>query len=302
MTKYNIEGNIDFFYELYNSLDIKEDEFKTEEDEKKCLITNEPLKDNYIKLICGHMFNYIPLYNDIKNHKNKFNYLEGKTSHLNCDEIRCPYCRNKQKELLPYYEELGLAKIHGVNFIDPNKKKHFLNKTKECEYLIVNKNYDPNKPIDDNTNSNYFKCESYGYYKISQFIEGYQGEEQNFCCLHKNKKIREHNLKIKNKLKNDAKKEKEYIKIMAKEEAKKIKDEIQKKKRETKNKKLEDKKINKIDVNSLSENIVLGEINITNIGCIEILKSGSKKGSQCGCKVYDEFNCKRHIKNKIQEL
>ena len=46
MTKYNIEGGLDFFTELYKSLDIEEDEFKTEEDNKLCLITNQPLKEN----------------------------------------------------------------------------------------------------------------------------------------------------------------------------------------------------------------------------------------------------------------
>ena len=67
--KYNIEGGIDFYSELYKSLDIEENEHKTIEDLNMCLITNSPLESNHIQLTCGHKFNYIPLYFDIKNHK-----------------------------------------------------------------------------------------------------------------------------------------------------------------------------------------------------------------------------------------
>jgi hypothetical protein len=41
--------------------------------------------------------------------------MEGINMRLNNVEIRCPYCRKKQTGLLPYYEELGLEKINGVN-------------------------------------------------------------------------------------------------------------------------------------------------------------------------------------------
>lgn len=71
MVKYNIEGGLDFYAELYKSLDIEECEQKTEEDENKCLITNQQLTDKHIIMDCGHKFNYIPLYNDIVNHKKK---------------------------------------------------------------------------------------------------------------------------------------------------------------------------------------------------------------------------------------
>ena len=113
--KYKIEGNIDFFSELYKSLD----EDDANEDDNRCLITNEPLTDRYVKLKCGHSFNYLPLLNDIKNHKEKFNHLEGSHTKLKQDEIRCPYCRSRQTEVLPYYEDLYPSKIHGVNCIIP---------------------------------------------------------------------------------------------------------------------------------------------------------------------------------------
>ena len=57
-----------------------------------------------------------------------------------------------------------------------------------------------------------------------------------------------------------------------------------------------------------SENIILGpSIVIDSIDknelCIEIIKSGTKKGSQCSCKKFNDNLCKRHIKlkNKIKE-
>ena len=118
MDKYIIEGGFDFYEELYKSLDIEETNEKTEEDNNLCLITNQHLTDNFVQLNCGHKFNYGPLFLDLKNHKQKFNGMEGSSSKLATDEIRCPYCRTKQKGVLPYYEELGFPKINGVNDIN----------------------------------------------------------------------------------------------------------------------------------------------------------------------------------------
>ena len=56
MKKYNIEGGIDFFSELYKSLEDEENKFKTEDDNNLCLITNQPLTDKFVKMECGHKF------------------------------------------------------------------------------------------------------------------------------------------------------------------------------------------------------------------------------------------------------
>lgn len=109
--KYCIEDNIDFFEELNKNINHQ----TIHDTNNKCLITNQELTSNHIKLNCGHAFNYIPLYYDILNHKQKFNILESYNSKLNMNEIRCPYCRVKHKYILPYYEELGLLKVNGVN-------------------------------------------------------------------------------------------------------------------------------------------------------------------------------------------
>ena len=48
MKKYIVEGGIDFFAELYKSLDDEENNNKTEEDNNKCLITNQLLTDKFV--------------------------------------------------------------------------------------------------------------------------------------------------------------------------------------------------------------------------------------------------------------
>ena len=62
-----------------------------QDEDNNCLITNLPLSDKFVTLSCGHKFNYVPLYNDIFNHKQKFNVMESSVSSLMPGEIRCPY-------------------------------------------------------------------------------------------------------------------------------------------------------------------------------------------------------------------
>jgi len=274
MGKYNIEGGIDFYTELYKSLDIND----IEEDDNICLITNKLLTDKYVKLECGHKFNYTPLYNDLKNHKKKFNLMEGSSSKLRINEIRCPYCRSIQTKLLPYYEELGLEKLNGVNFYDENIKEMYEGGlSHKCQYtseecascstywgtsqISIYNNKDPLKPIT-------------------------YGDNKHYCYLHKRKMIKEYKLKEKEKEKEAKQKQKEEAKLLK-----------QKQKEEAK---LAKKSSNLIkNKNLLTENVVL-ESSITinqdtkQNGCIQILKSGTKKGHPCGCKIYSENICKRH--------
>jgi hypothetical protein len=315
MTKYNIEGDIDFYAELYKSLDIEESEEKTDEDNNLCLITNQSLKENYFTMECGHKFNYIPLFLDIKNHKQKFNGMEGSSSRLSVDEIRCPYCRKKQKGLLPYYENLELNKIHGVNYIDPDIKQNnnysYNSNYKTCEFITLNPDFDSsgNKASDFNScnmgNCKYFKCFNLGsqinYYHGITEGENY-GDEKYYCWSHKKQTIKKYKQEIKNKAKEESKK----AKTNAKEEAKKAKDEEKLKVKEEKLKAKEELKNNKKQ-KIVCENVVLGPTVITDmsgneiiVGCIEILKSGLNKGKACGCKIISENMCKRHLQLKIK--
>jgi len=321
MVKYNIEGNIDFFSELYKSLDIEEKAEKTDEDKNLCLITNQPLLDKYVEMNCGHKFNYIPLFNDIKNHKQKFNGMEGSSTHLKTNEIRCPYCRTKQNSVLPYYEELVPKKINGVNSYDPTIVKSQTSGTKKyvvCEFLAVNPAFDPsgNHPIEkgtkySNSNCKLYMCYHTAYYQIKNYIQEYNGEFNNVCCSHKNTILSQHKKDVKEKekiekikAKEEAKKTKEETKQKEKEDAKKAKEEAKiKAKEEAKAKedakikvKENKKKIKKVAV----ENVVLGSIiiDVVDTKCKEIFKSGPNKGKQCESKIYESCYCKRHIKNK----
>jgi hypothetical protein len=138
----------DFYKQLYASLETAD-----EEETNCCLITDEPLLDFSMKLDCGHTFNYVPLYHDIANHKQKYNTMESNVGSLKISEIRCPYCRIKHARVLPYYESLGLPKLNGVNAVF---------KDKLCAFLIPNPNYLPDEPIDGLLNYKFLKCKCYG--------------------------------------------------------------------------------------------------------------------------------------------
>ena len=71
---------------------------------ENCLISQTPLTETHVRLECGHAFNYIPLYNELRN------TVKGKK------RIQCPYCRKLQSTLLPYYKLPGVAKVKYVNY------------------------------------------------------------------------------------------------------------------------------------------------------------------------------------------
>lgn len=282
MVKYNIEEGIDFYNELYKSLGIN----NNHEDANICLITNQLLTDKYVTLECGHKFNYVPLYNDLKNHKKKFNYMEGCSGKLRINEIRCPYCRSKQSNMLPYYEELGLEKVNGVNFYDETIKETYGGGLAyKCQYtseecascstywgtskILIYNNKDLSKPIT-------------------------YGDNKHYCYLHKRKMIKEYKLKEKQKEKEAKQKEKEEAKLAK-----------QKQKEEAKLAK-QNSKFKNIK-NVLTENVVLEASIVINqeinqVGCVQILKTGLNKGQSCGCKIYAENVCKRHhlLINKVK--
>jgi hypothetical protein len=297
MTKYNIEGGIDFYAELYKSLDIEED---LEDNNNVCLITNQLLTDKHIIMGCGHKFNYIPIYKDILNHKQKFNGLEGGNGKLGTNQIRCPYCRKKQDNLLPYYEELGLAKVNGVNFYDPNIKQTYNSiNYKKCMFKYPNENYDPSKPETD-TNSKYLtnmKCPSiytkqillYNNLDVSQPIT--YGDNNYYCYCHKKVMIKQYKEEAKQKAKDESK--------AAKLKAKEAKDLEKQKAKEEKLKIKEETKAVKSVKKKTVENVVIGPSNVLLEpveGCIAVLKSGANKGKKCGCKITNENLCGRHLK------
>ena len=305
MVKYNIEGGLDFYSELYKSFDIEEGE----EDENKCLITNQSLTDKYVKMECGHKFNYIPLFNDLVNHKTKFNFMEGTFSKLTTNEIRCPYCRTKQNYLLPYYEEFGLAKVNGVNFYDPNLKPTYPNGSyilHKCEYQYPNPIYDISTP-ETSTNSKYLKktCHYHGtkiniYNKLKPSEPITYDDTKYYCYTHKKEMIKNYKLQQKEKKmleKENEKNEKKKLKMLEKENKLLEKQKLKAKEKEEKEEKNKAKLLKKKSTSTtITENVVLGPLNLeSQTGCIQILKSGINKGNPCGCKIISENMCKRHF-------
>jgi hypothetical protein len=316
MKKYNIEGGIDFFSELYKSLEDEENKFKTEDDNNLCLITNQPLTDKFVKMECGHKFNYIPLFNDLVNHKKKFNNMEGTATHLKNNEIRCPYCRKKTAEVLPYYEDLGLAKVNGVNYIDINNVSdsyyNGIYKHKLCEFIKPNVFFNPeSKNITEfyKQGLNIEDCKSikcnYLGTQLSYYHHDYN-DEKFYCHQHKTIVVKKYKKEIadnikeeKEKIKQKEKEEKQQSKQKEKEEKQKAKDELKKAVKLAKmNKNQKTKDINVSIDNIITDNVVIGISNVIISEdiqlCTEILKTGPKKGLQCGTKIFQNNLCKRH--------
>jgi hypothetical protein len=134
MPNYKIEGNVDFYGSLYSSLDYDSSDDQDQGSSNKliCEISGQKLTANFITLECKHTFNYDALYTEICKQKFVFKtyfphlltkrdekkYNDSKLDYF----IKCPYCRNIQFTILPYYEELGLKEIYGINSLDKKLK------------------------------------------------------------------------------------------------------------------------------------------------------------------------------------
>jgi hypothetical protein len=270
--KYKLENNIDFYKELYSSLyegNVIETTNDVDNNVDLCLISNLPLKDCFVKLKCGHKFNYEPLYKDIFNHKKRFNNLEQSKNKLGLQQIRCPYCRNIQNELLPFYEDLGLPKEIGVNYYDPNNinsvSHNYINSENQCQYQIIT--------TDSSGNSHTYQCHHYGYTHYN--LKTKYNNETKYCYTHKVAVIKS----IKEALK-------EKNKAIKLEEKNKKLEEKMKMKMALKQKTIENKKIVTVESSETSE---------TNNLCIAILRSGICKGLQCKTNIFKDNLCKRHF-------
>jgi hypothetical protein len=305
--KYNIEGNIDFFSELYKSLDEEDSISKTEIDNNLCLITNQPLTDKFIQLNCSHKFNYIPLYYDVYNHKKKFNNMEASSNLLKVNEIRCPYCRTKQIGVLPYYPDIISDKINGVNFYEPGTETIIHTQPKisysfgKCEFTITT----PTQNSQDNTLK--LVCPV-------TYVTKIECDNKTYCWRHskminkifeKEKKTKEK--EVQKKLKQE---EKQKEKQKEKEQQKKLKQEEKQKEKEQQKSK---KKIPLSIIDVEEENVIISSSSITiftsetqnsNSGCCQIIKTGTNKGNYCGLEILNDSLCKRHynLKNKNNNI
>uniref|UniRef100_A0A6C0E6V9 Uncharacterized protein n=1 Tax=viral metagenome TaxID=1070528 RepID=A0A6C0E6V9_9ZZZZ len=292
MTKnYIIEGGIDFYAELYSSLDNKNIENQIDETDKNvCLITDDPLEAKSVTLTCNHKFNYVPLYKDLVNHKRKFNTMES-TGALKHGEIRCPYCRHKQQFILPYYAELGLPKVSGVNEVykyEPPTPYPYYNNIKKCDFVET---FPFLQDVSAADNLVTLSCKKYGY-KFAGFEDGDEHSEKYYCCEHKRFITKQHKQDVRDKLKAA----KEAEKKLKKEEAIKAKEEAMEQKKLLKaESKSNDKSKSNVKV---SENVYSDENTIVCVGCQQYLVSGPRKGLQCNLNVFQDDRCKRHYDKK----
>jgi len=287
MPNYKIEGDVNFYDELYKSLDEPEDG----NDAIVCLITNKPLEEGCVTLSCNHKFNYDAIYNDIYNHKKKYNAMERNA--VKSSQIRCPYCRTIQNKLLP--EKLGYKNVHGVNFYDEEQEN--MSKLNNVSSILTQG-----------------KC----YYKYPNLPDSHPGccnkyvktlhlDDKTYCSAHYNhvfsKLYKEKKLKEK-----QAKEQKKALalleKIKAQEEKQKAKEEKQKAKEDKQKARDEEKlkkaaeKIQKKTQKAQNENVIISAPSSSSphSGCIQLLKTGKNKGTQCGCKISQDGLCGRHYK------
>ena len=302
MRNYKIEGGLDFYTELYKSLDLDLNDSDSSnnrdtdtKESNECLITNTQLKENYVTMECGHKFNYEPLFYDILNHKKKFNSMERHI--LKTMEIRCPYCRNIQKNLLPYYEIAGIEKVHGVNFYDETKVYSPIKwDNGVCAYTDTTPNANGTPVVNCCPNKYVTKVDILGktycsYHKYSA-IQKHMKEKK---LLEKQKALEEKNAQKELK-KQELAKEKE----LAKQEKLKQKELLkQEKKQNAKHKPALKSNPNTIPVTNIEENVVISSLAF----CVQILHSGKNKGNPCGNKVSTNPNqlCSRHYKSTFEK-
>jgi hypothetical protein len=300
MSKYTIEGNIDFQTELYKLLDEDSDD-----EETLCQISGVPLTEKYITLECNHKFNYTALYKEIFKQKfvfktynpnllTKKDQLKIRNSKIDYF-IKCPYCRNIQFTLLPYYEELELEEIYGINSINE-------------ELVDEDETYEDNSPIAQPNIDHTFKmygvdfkfgdcCEkinNFGDMCKSYYSTTIPDTQLSYCSYHYRQGLIKHKKserKILYQKKMLIKKEKEDKLI----EKKKLLEEInveralkglsQLKRLPIKNM-IETNNINVIKPYIPEEDVIV---------CKTILKTGPNKGNVCGCKkIIDNGLCMRH--------
>lgn len=280
--KYTIEGNFNFYEELYKSLD---DSSNNNNDDDKCLITNEPLIENYVTLECKHKFNYDALYKEIYSQKCTLRLYTVQNLSPNMYTIykksgkdyfiKCPYCRNIQFELLPDLNQDKYPKVYGINTYDKS-------------YIRVE---------DGNAKGYKYKGYFYNMSKANKCVHdgcvsticAFNDKFKFFCCsTHMPLQVSKRKLELKLQAKE--------TKMKIKEEKEKIKQEkIKIKEEKIKNK----KHVNTvIATNSEITEYIPSEEKILTYICSAILKTGLNKGHPCGSTIFCEGLCKRHFKLK----
>ena len=319
MVKYIIEGGINFYEELYKSFD--EPDTTAEETNNLCQITGLPLVERFIELECKHKFNYSALYKEI--YKQKFIFNTYTCSTLTDSEqvkfkdakrdyfIKCPYCRNIQFTLLPYYHDMEHEKRYGINSLEMTQSdSNYLIKPKHNNYSFMSYGYTFNNGTCCKVLGNVDGKDIYCSSKMSSPVVEMN---KSFCYQHIRASVRDYKIEQKKKEKEEVKealkKQKDEVKEALKkekEEAKlllKLKASLQKIAKHSQPKKGKSKKLQNLvtnqgididtfvpDTNADINEDINEDINVNAVdGCQSVLKSGLKKGQKCGAKV--SANC-----------
>jgi hypothetical protein len=316
MSKYTIEGNINFQEELYKLLDEESDN-----EDELCQITGLPLKDKFVTLECNHHFNYDALYKEI--YKQKYEFRTYDVNALSKNDlqkfrdskldyfIKCPYCRNLQFTILPYYEELGLKEIYGINSLDKTLPNTIIthNSGETSNYhsgLYGDPNYTFNMyGVTFKYGNNCPVINKFGYKCGNKYFANIPNTQLLYCKYHYGKGLRNHKMSERKKL-NELKAQ------VAKEREEKMNE--RKKLLEEMNVEREAKGLPPLKrlpiIKKKVENVVEQGQTIQayvpeqeQIGCKAILKTGPNKGKECGCKKIEANGlCKRHCpKNEIND-
>jgi len=281
MSKYIIEGNINFQEELYKLLD--ED---SENEDELCQITGLPLTDKHIVLECNHHFNYDALYKEIVRQKYEFKTYEPYTLQTKYLQkfrdskldyfIKCPYCRNIQFTVLPYYKELGLKEIYGINS---------LNKT----FKIYGVTFQSGECCE--------KINTFGDTCQQKYTTIIPNTQLSYCRIHYKRGLKSYKMSEKKKIldaKIEAKKKKDYNM----NQKKKLLEEMNTERESKGLAPLKRLPVVKKKIENIIEqgHTIQQYIPDDDICCIAILKSGANKGKTCGCKKIEANGlCKRHI-------
>lgn len=118
-----------FFEELYKEISNENKVIN----EKTCLITNDPLLDDFVTLQCNHTFNYNAIFQEIKRQKHDpFKYEVDKLLHY---QLKCPYCRYIQGGLLPPPKEYFVTFDKKYLVKGVNSPLNLCLKQNKCTYI-----------------------------------------------------------------------------------------------------------------------------------------------------------------------
>ena len=303
MTKHKIEGNLNFYDELYKSLDDSDDD-----ETNMCQITGLPLIDKSVTLECNHYFNYDALYKEICRQKYDFKTYDTHTL-SNKDQqklrnsgfnyfIKCPYCRTIQFTILPYYEELGLEQKYGINSLDTTLPSAPTIKTNA--YYNGHDNYTFTKF--GVTFKKGHCCHVSNYECASSYVGSIPDTIFSYCQHHYRIYLKNHKLSEKKKIWDEKDKARAELKNKKEELLNERKKLFEEKNIERTAKGLPPLKRLPV-IKKKVENVIEQQnqpipqyVPEENNGCHAILKSGPNKGKQCGCKKLVDATglCKRH--------